>query len=87
MLRVAVESAVKPQPRPLADEQVRKLSAVLLRRRQILAMTTAEGNRARTAPKALRKRIEAHLRQQRGVLARRTVTSASSEQVVSDELQ
>ena len=55
--------AVKPQPRPLADEQVRKLSAVVLRRRQILAMTTAEANsRARTAPKALRKRIEAHLR-------------------------
>ena len=55
--------AVKPQPRPLADEQVRKLWAVVLRRRQILAMTTAEANsRARTAPKALRKRIEAHLR-------------------------
>ncbi len=53
--------AVRPEPRPLADEHARELSAVVLRRRQILAMTTAEGNRARTAPKAVR-RIEAHLR-------------------------
>jgi transposase len=54
--------AVRPQPRPLADEHARELSAVVLRRRQILAMTTAEANRARTAPKAVSKRIEAHLR-------------------------
>jgi transposase len=56
--------AVRPQPRPLADEHARELSAVVLRRRrQILAMTTAEANRARTAaPKTVRKRIEAHLR-------------------------
>ena len=63
--------AVRPQPRPLADEHARELSAVVLRRRQILAMTTAEANsRARTAPKALRKRIEAHLRWLRKELAR-----------------
>lgn len=49
--------AVRPEPRPLADEHTRELSAVLLRRRQILAMVTAEGNRARTAPKPVRKRI------------------------------
>ena len=61
---------VRPQPRPLADEQARELSAVVLRRRQILAMTTAEGNRARTAPKAVRRRIEAHLRWLRKELAR-----------------
>jgi transposase len=42
--------AVRPEPRPLADEHARELSAVLLRRRQILAMRTAEANRARTAP-------------------------------------
>jgi transposase len=54
--------AVRPEPRPFADEHTRALSAVVLRRRQILAMTTAEANRARTAPKAVRKRIEAHLR-------------------------
>src|ERR671911_2526344 len=62
--------AVRPEPRPLADEQARELSAVVLRRRQILAMTTAEANRARTAPKAVRKRIEAHLRWLRKELAR-----------------
>lgn len=54
--------AVRPEPRPLADRHARELSAVLLRRRQVLTMITAEGNRARTAPKAVRKRIEAHLR-------------------------
>jgi transposase len=61
--------AVRPEPRPLADEHARELSAVVLRRRQILAMTTAEANRARTAPKAVSKRIEAHLRWLRKELA------------------
>lgn len=54
--------AVRPEPRPLADEQARELSAIVLRRRQILAMITAEANRASTAVKAVRKRIESHLR-------------------------
>ena len=63
--------AVRPEPRPLADEHARELAAVLLRRRQILAMTTAEGkHRARTAPKAVRRRIEAHLRWLRKELER-----------------
>lgn len=62
--------AVRPDPRPLADGHAREPSAVLLRRRQILAMVTAEGNRARTAPKAVRKRIEAHLRWLRKELER-----------------
>ena len=62
--------AVRPEPRPLADEHARELSAVLLRRRQILAMVTAEGNRARSAPKAVRRRIEAHLRWLRKELER-----------------
>jgi transposase len=43
--------AVRPEPRPLADEHARELSAVVLRRRQILAMTTAEANRARARPR------------------------------------
>jgi transposase len=54
--------AVRPEPRPLADEKARALSGVVLRRRQILAMITAEGNRARTATGPVRRRIEAHLR-------------------------
>jgi len=40
--------AVRPEPRPLADEHARELSAVVLRRRrQILAMTTAEAKTGR----------------------------------------
>ena len=54
--------AVRPEPRPLADEDARELHALVLRRRQILDMITAEGNRARTAPKSLKRRIKAHLR-------------------------
>jgi transposase len=75
--------AVKPEPRPLADEHARELSAVVLRRRQILAMTTAEANRARTAPKAVRKRIEAHLRWLRKELAR---VDGELERVVKESL-
>lgn len=62
--------AVRPEPRPLADEDARELSALVLRRRQLLDMITAEGNRARTAPKRVRKRIEAHLRWLRKELKR-----------------
>jgi hypothetical protein len=40
--------AVRPEPRPLADEHARELSAVVLSRRQILAMTTAEAKAGRT---------------------------------------
>jgi transposase len=75
--------AVKPEPRALADEHARELSAVVLRRRQILAMTTAEANRARTGPKAVRKRIEAHLRWLRKELAR---VDGELERVVKESL-
>jgi transposase len=75
--------AVRPDPRPLADKHARELSAVVLRRRQILAMTTAEANRARTAPKAVRKRIEAHLRWLRKELAR---LDGELERVVKESL-
>ncbi len=54
--------AVRPKPRPLADEDARELHALVLRRRQIIDMITAEGNRARSAPKSVKRRIEAHLR-------------------------
>jgi transposase len=75
--------AVRPEPRPLADEHARELWTVVLRRRQILAMTTAEANRARTAPKAVRKRIEAHLRWLRKELAR---VDGELERVVKESL-
>ena len=42
--------AVRPEPRPLADEHARELSALVLRRRQILDMITAEGNTGRARP-------------------------------------
>src|SRR5215213_10229514 len=61
----------------------RTLGRVVLRRRQILAMTTAEANRARTAPKAVRKRIEAHLRWLRKELAR---VDGELERVVKESL-
>jgi len=46
--------AVRPDPRPLAEEHASELSAVVLRRRQILAMTTAEAKagRARGGPES-----------------------------------
>ena len=62
--------AVRPEPRPLADEDARELHGLVLRRRQILDMITAEGNRARMAPKAVKRRIEAHLRWLRKELER-----------------
>src|SRR4051812_26995705 len=40
-----------PEPRPLADEHARDRSAVLVRRRQILAMTTAEARAGRARPR------------------------------------
>jgi len=54
--------AVRPEPRPLPDEQLRQLSALLTRRRQLVKMITAEKNRLGTTPdKSLRDRIKAHI--------------------------
>jgi transposase len=62
--------AVRPEPRPLPDDQAQLLSATLLRRRQIIAMVTSEENRLSTAPKTMRRRIEVHLRWLRKELKR-----------------
>jgi transposase len=62
--------AVRPEPRPLGDEQAKDLSAIVLRRRQVLGMITAETNRLSTAPKAVKRRIESHLRWLRKELER-----------------
>jgi transposase len=54
--------AVRPTPRPLPDEAAQALAALVERRRQVVAMRTAEENRlgaARVA--AVRARIQAHL--------------------------
>lgn len=54
--------AVRPALRPLPDETMEELRAVIARRRQLVEMITAERNRISTALKAVRKRIEAHIR-------------------------
>jgi transposase len=53
--------AVRPSVRPLPDEQARLLGELVTRRRQVIEMMTAEGNRARQIEtKRLKKRIERH---------------------------
>ncbi|MFZ1414705.1 MAG: IS110 family transposase [Defluviicoccus sp.] len=53
---------IQPQPRPVPDEQARHLAELVARRRQIVEMLSAEGNRRRQArDKRLAKRIDAHL--------------------------
>jgi transposase len=54
--------AVKPEPRPLPDEQARQLSALLSRRRQISEMLTAERNRLHSADRTVRRRLKVHIR-------------------------
>ena len=54
--------AVRPEPRPLPDEQARALTAVLERRRQLIAMLVAEKNRLHLAAEQVRGRIEVHIR-------------------------
>ena len=63
--------AVRPMPRPVPDEEVRVLGEILSRRRQVVGMLTAERNRLLTATaKAVKKRIEAHVRWLEKELAR-----------------
>ena len=74
--------AVRPEPRPLADEASRALSALVGRRRQLLAMITAEGNRLARAPKPLRKGLKAHLRWLRKEVER---TEAEVDRIVRED--
>lgn len=53
--------AVHPEPRPLPDADAQALTALLARRRQVVAMRTAERQRLGTALVPVRSRIEAHL--------------------------
>ena len=54
-------AAVEPPVRPLPDPQLQELKALVARRRQIVEMITAEGNRLGTALPVVRKQIEKHL--------------------------
>lgn len=53
---------VRPEPRPVPDEAAREFTALLARRRQLIEMLTAEKNRLHTAPEAVRKGIQQHIR-------------------------
>jgi transposase len=56
--------AIRPQARAVPDEQARHLEGLLTRRRQLVAMRTAERNRlaATAGPTAVRRDLEAHLK-------------------------
>jgi transposase len=53
--------AVRPEIRPVKDEQAQELAALLARRRQLVDMLTAEKNRLSTASKRVRNDIQAHI--------------------------
>ncbi len=53
--------AVKPEIRPLKDEQAQKLHALNVRHRQLVQMISAEKNRLSQSPKWTRKTIQAHI--------------------------
>ncbi|MGC4108410.1 MAG: transposase [Thermomicrobiales bacterium] len=52
---------VRPETRALPSADAQALSAVLTRRRQIIAMIVAEQQRRRTMPEHLRPRVDAHI--------------------------
>ncbi len=54
-------AALRPEPRPLPNDQDAHLQALLTRRRQIVEMLTVEKNRLTTVPPTMRPDIEEHL--------------------------
>jgi transposase len=56
-----VAAAMRPVPRPLPDAQTEERRALLARRRQLMAMRTAEQHRLEHAPRRLQADIEAHI--------------------------
>ena len=52
---------MRPEPRPLPDEQTQTLAAILTRRRQLVEMLTAEKNRLASARKPVRKSLRTHI--------------------------
>ena len=53
---------VHPTPRPLPDAALQQLEALMTRRRQLLDMVTAEGNRLERAGTPIRRSITEHIR-------------------------
>lgn len=63
--------AIRPTPRAIPDAEARELQEILARRRQIISMMSAEKNRlGASGSKAVRGRIEAHIRWLEKELAR-----------------
>ena len=54
-------SALRPEPRILADEQSRELKALVTRRQQLTEMRSAETNRLRRAQPAVQERLRRHI--------------------------
>jgi transposase len=54
-------AVVQPVPRPLPDAEAQALTALLARRRQVVAMLTAERQRLATARPPVRRRVQAHI--------------------------
>ena len=58
----AFAAALRPEPRPLADQDLAALQALVARRRQLIAMRKAEANRLETTKQAnLRQGIQSHI--------------------------
>jgi transposase len=52
---------IRPEPRPIKDQDLQELTDLLTRRSQLVAMLTAEKNRLSSAPKTTRKDIKEHI--------------------------
>jgi len=65
---------MRPELRPLPDEQTQALAAILARRRQLVEMLTAEKNRLGSAPKPVRKSLRTHIAWLERELPTRTAT-------------
>lgn len=52
---------IRPELRPLPDEQTQALAAILARRRQLVEMLTAEKNRLASARTSVRKSLRTHI--------------------------
>jgi transposase len=54
-------ATVQPPPRVLPQEEVKRLNAIMMRRRQVIAMLTAEKNRLHKADPAVKHRVQGHV--------------------------
>lgn len=85
-------AAIRPELRALPDEATRALDALVTRRRQLVAMQTAEKNRLPQAAPVVRKRIRRHLEWLRREIAdtsdgmRRALEDSPAWQVKADLL-